>query len=171
MMELELHFNESREHFTFLCDVAGAFVQYRNGKFHPKKYSFIGHIMEEIIKIEFSGRPRSKVQSTAVDLNLPDGTTVQVKTSHISRKEITCTYTGNENVDLILVLDVDTDNRKIYVLYYGPFKPFINYINERTKLLPKDGHILPKKSVVREAQQKFGYTAFTKIRHPIEDFI
>lgn len=171
MIEFKLNSPESREHFTFLCNMTDMFMKYRHAKFHPKKYSFIGHIMEEIVKIEFSGTQRNKNQPTAVDLNLPDGTTMQVKTSHISRNEITCTYTGKEEVDIMLVLDVDVDNRKIYILYHGPFKKFINHINAVTRVLPKDGHTLPKKSVVAEAQQKFGYSKFTRVRHPIEDFL
>lgn len=127
--------------------------------------------MEDIVKIELSASGRRKGQSSAVDLNLPDGTSVQLKTSHVSRDEITCTYEGTEDVDAILVLNVDTDNRKIGVLYYGPFKPFISHINAVTRVLPKDGHILPKKSVVTEAQEKFGYQQFKSVHHAVEQFI
>jgi hypothetical protein len=170
-MELVLHSSESRAHFSFLCDIADAFMQYCGGKFDPKRYSFIGHIMEEIVKIEFSGRPRTNSQSTAVDLVLPNGSTMQVKTSHVSRNEITCTYAGTENVDTMLVLNVDTANRKIYILYHGPFKQFVTHINAVTRALPKDGHITPKKSVVVEAQEKFGYSEFSATRHLIEEFL
>jgi len=178
MVELKLINPIAVAHFNFVCDICDRFIAYdlknrtnNKSKFHPKKYSFLGHFMEEILKIEWAGTPRKKHQSKAVDFNLPDGTSVQLKTSHCSRKEITCTYTGTEKVDKMLVVDVNTDTKQPYVLYYGPFKEFVKYSNSHSRVLPKDGHIMIKKSIIARANKMYGTTDFASNPHILDLFI
>ena len=150
MKEFQLKHPQAKAHFNFACEMYDQFFRHSvktgNEKLHPKKWAFMGTFIEECILLEFNAMRRKHGQSSAVDLNLPNGKTMQVKSSNSHRKQITCTYSGEESVDYILILDVNIERRKLYVLYHGPFKEFIKHVNSKTRILPKDNHMMPKKS-------------------------
>lgn len=160
MLELVLKNPQAKKHFKFACEMYDNFLKYseenKNDRLHPKKWAFMGTFIEECLRLEFNATSKTKHQDYSVDFNLPDGKTLQLKTSIYSRKQITCTYTGNEDVDMMLILNVIPSKKKLLVLYYGPFKQFIAHVNKHTKVLPKDNHMMPKKSLVMEANDLFG---------------
>lgn len=119
-------------------------------------------------------RPKKSKLSSAVDIVLPDGRTVQVKTTGWNRPDITCTYDGNEDVDLLLVLEINKSCTEVYVLFMGPFGEFINTVNSDPLVIKrrqiKDGHRFIPKSLVMELQKKIGISVSNFPKHNADDF-
>ena len=115
----------------------------------------------ELILMEMLGatKPNRKVvKSKAVDIVLPDGRTVQVKTTNEINKEVTCTYTGQEPVDMMIILELNKSFTEISLLYCGPFKPFILKVNEHSVEKAKDNHRSVKKDIIKTTQKLFGFS-------------
>lgn len=133
-----------------LKEAASLFLKYG---FNDSKYNYISDFGESIVASDnnakiISGKP--------YDLILPDGRTVQVKATREKRKKITCSYRGDEKIDLIAIIEFSKNYDSVYYLYYGPFKEFIYGLNENTPSAGWDNHRIAKKSLVQELQLKYG---------------
>jgi len=127
--------------------------------FNGASFNHCGKYGELILmEMMFATKPNRKVvKSKAVDIVLPDGRTAQVKTTNEINREVTCTYTGQEPVDLMIVLELNKTFSEISLLYCGPFKPFILKVNEHSVEKAKDNHRSIKKNIIRTVQKKFGF--------------
>lgn len=131
--------------------------QFRKNGFDPAKHNFISDYGEQIIKSCWGGfRPASKNRPPGVDLTLPNGKTLQVKSCNEKRPTVTCTYEGDERVDLLVILEFDRLYSDVRVLYFGPFADFITEVNKHTKVMKKDNHRTPSKKLIRRLDSLFG---------------
>jgi hypothetical protein len=132
--------------------------------FKPEKFNHISAYGEALLCDFLRASPRRPSDHSAVDIVLHNGQTAQVKTTNASRKDITCTYVGDEPVDLIFVIEIDVMQKTAGILYGGSFSQFIAAINKETKSMGWDNHRCPQKSLVRHLQEQFGALDYTMLQ-------
>lgn len=140
---------------------------HRSVGFYGEKFNHSGDYGEAILRSVWSGIKKQKGHSDAVDLVLMDGRTVQVKTVSEIHTEVSCTYSGDETVDLIAILEPNNTYTEVRLLYFGPFKEFIEEVNKNTRVMGWDNKRRPSKELIKSLQLKYGLPEF----HPPEPFI
>lgn len=138
--------------------------------FYGEKFNHSGDYGEAILRSIWNGTKKRKGDNDAVDLVLPNGKTVQIKTTSEIHTEVSCTYSGTENVDLIAILEPSKDYTKVKLLYMGPFKEFIEEVNKQTRVMGWDNKRRPSKALIKELQLKYGIPEFNPPKPFIYNF-
>lgn len=138
--------------------------------FYGEKFNHSGDYGEAILRCAWNATKKKKGHGDAVDLVLPDGKTVQVKTVSEMHTEVSCTYSGDEQVDYIAILEPNSEYTAVKILYMGPFKEFIHEVNMHTRIMGWDNKRRPTKILIKELQLKYGLPEFNPPKRFIYNF-